>query len=284
MPPLNTADDLREMVAEKELDVKKGFELAGSPELADAFISQLPAAQVEKKQYYKGDSFAWMMFKRKGAGKVKVARDVTWGADEPFWGFSFNIDQDKMRYTYCVPLGCGNIALVGVMPVPEPPVVVPPPVVEETPAPPPVEEVNPFRFLLDAGYYAQFDPGSYIFGRIGGEYRISDQYSVLGLIGASPQVGGEDGESAFLVDILGEYKMSSSLFLNIGIGAWLSDGENEVDTEDTQLDIIAALGVQIYDRPDKINASLFIEMRSAPDEFDDLKGLGRFGAGVRFKF
>lgn len=297
-PPLTTVDSLKSMVETKSPDVKKGFEKAGKPELYEPFVAQLPAAEVETVEFEKGSYFQWMFFKKKGKGAVRVAKDVTWGNDRPFTGFKFDIDHEEQRYTFAVPLGCGNIALVGVQPVPAPAPapepVTPAPVAAIAPTPEPVAEepapmaeaapVSPLRFLADIGYSHQPDPANYIIARIGLEYVINDQFSVLGMIGGAPHVRGSDGESAFLIDVLGEYKFGSRYFIDLGLGGWITDGDSDIPAENSQVDLIAGIGARIFGEPEEFNGSLFIEMRSAFDELDELNDYGRFGAGIRFRF
>ncbi|MCB2216404.1 hypothetical protein [Desulfofustis glycolicus] len=147
-----------------------------------------------------------------------------------------------------------------------------------------VQGVDRVRVLADVGFYRQFDPGTYLFGRVGAEYRINEDFSVLGMVGVAPQIDGEDGETAILVDVLGEYSFASIYFVNFGLGGWLTDGDSDLETEDSQLDVILGLGARIYGEPEAFNTSLFVEIRSAVDELDGLKEYGRFGAGLRFRF
>jgi len=298
-PPLTTVDTLQVMVQAQAQDVKKGFEKAGSPELYEPFVGQLPTTEIEKVDFQKGSWFEWMFFKKKGKGAVRVAKDVTWANEKPFPGFKFDIDHEGQRYTFAVPLGCGNIALMGVKPMP---VVVPPPVavvpapvvVEEEPAaaPAPVAAAaSPIRFIVDAGYYRQFDPAHYLFGRVGLEYKINEQFAVLGLVGGAPKIEGYDGASAFTADLLGEYSFGSRYFVDLGVGGWITDGDDTSDdpnfdprAEDSQFELVAGFGARVYGEPEDFNASLFVEVRSAFDELGQLYDYGRFGVGVRLKF
>ncbi|BHH84032.1 hypothetical protein [Desulforhopalus sp. 52FAK] len=297
-PPLTTVDTLQAMVVDQDQDVKKGFEKAGNPELYEPFVAQLPSAEIEKVDFQKGSWFEWMFFKKKGKGAVRVAKDVTWVNEKPFQGFKFDIDHEGQRYTFGVPLGCGNIALMGVQPVP---VVVPPPVAVVPPPPVAVEEepvvaapvvaASPFRFIVDAGYYRQFDPAHYLFGRVGLEYVINEQFSVLGLVGGAPKIEGYDGASAFTADLLGEYSFGSRYYVDLGVGGWITDGDDSSDdpnfdprAEDSQFEAIAGFGARVYGEPEDVNASLFVEIRSAFDELGQLYDYGRFGVGVRVRF
>lgn len=300
-PPLTTVDTLQAMVKDQSLDVKKGFEKAGRPELYEPFVTQLPTAKVEIVDFEKGSWFEWMFFKKKGKGVVRVAKDVTWGNEKTFPGFMFDIDYDEQRYTFAIPLGCGNIALMGAKPIPVPsPVVAPAPVAEPEPAPAPVADpepvaaagpVSPFGFIADAGYYRQFDPAHYLFGRVGLEYTINDQFSILGLVGGAPKIDGHDGASAFTADLLGEYSFGSRYFVDLGVGGWITDGDDSSDdpnfdprAEDSQFELVAGFGARVYGEPEDFNASLFVEVRSAFDELGQLYDYGRFGVGVRFRF
>lgn len=377
-PPLTTVDSLRAMVASEQADVKIGFEKAGRPDLYEPFITQINTTEVELIDFQKGAWFEWMFFKKKGVGAVRVAKDVTWVSDNTFPGFQFDIESEGTIYTFVVPLGCGNIALMGDKPAP-----LPPP--EPAPAPPvvvaPVNQapqcgmtvssvrafcgeiitvdasgsndadgtiekmtiafvddqgqvvseqvvdgalvadvkmpcgantlkvtlidnegetsaegectaavngVKRTRFLADLGYYRQFDPANYLFGRVGLEYKFTDQFALLGLVGGALHVEGIDGESALLLDLIGEYSFAERFFVDLGIGGWISDEDLDSDddprAEDSQLDLIAGFGARVYGEPEEFNASLFFEMRSAFDELGQLYDYGRFGVGVRFRF
>lgn len=366
-PPLTTIESLVDMVRVKETDIRKGFEVAGRPELAEPFISQLPTADIEAGEFAKGTSFEWMFFKKKGKGQVRVARDVTWGNEKPFPGFKLAVDSEGQRYTFVIPLGCGNIALMDVAPVPVPaaaPVAAKnqPPVCTATVSPAAgycgdkavidatgstdsdgtvvamsvvvtdaegkvvsesagdastlVSEIaipcgtnmvtvtvidddgekstspecttevrgeQRARFLADAGYYHMPDPGHYLFGRVGLEYKLTDNWALLGLVGYAEQFDGIDGDSAFLIDFMGEYSFSR-YFVDFGVGGWFSQGDDDLDTEDTQIDFIVGAGARLFGEPDAFNTSIFVEVRAAADEFDDFIDYGRFGAGLRFRF
>ncbi|MFW2366747.1 MAG: hypothetical protein ACN4GW_10035 [Desulforhopalus sp.] len=369
-PPLTSVDDLHSMVQDKQGEVEKGFSLAGRSDLYKPFMEQLPQAQIDSVEFHKGSTFEWMFYKKKGKGAVRVVKDVTWGSDTPFPGFKFDVDKDGNRYTFAIPNGCGNIALIGMSKIPAV-AAAPAPITPPANQPPtcgavvtPVEAFcggattvdassstdsdgtitrmsiavvdaqgqvvseqvvdggglvadiampcgpntvkvtvtdndgqsstsaectvnvsgsSRTRFIADLGYYRQFDPGNYLFGRVGLEYKINEDFSILGMVGGAPQISGTDGESAFIADLLGEYSFSR-YFVDFGVGAWLTDGDDDNDAEDSQLDLIAAFGARIYGEPEDFNASLFVEVRSGIDELDKLYEYGRFGFGVRFRF
>jgi hypothetical protein len=146
---------------------------------------------------------------------------------------------------------------------------------------------SPFRFIGDIGYYRQPDPADYIFGRIGVEYPLNEQFSALGMVGVAGKIKGDDGDHALLVDVIGQYNWQAgdiNGFAGLGLGGWITFGDGDNDSEDTDLDLIANVGARVYGEPNDFNTSVFLEVRSAIDEIDDLTDYGRFGAGVRFQF
>ncbi len=146
-----------------------------------------------------------------------------------------------------------------------------------------VEGKSRVNMVADVGAYHMFDPGNWAFGRIGLEYHVNDAFSVLGLAGFAPHTGGEDGDSAGLVDLLGEYRMDR-FFVNFGLGGWLSKGNDDIDYEDKDLDVIAGFGFRLGGDDGGFNTSLFTEMRSGVDELGKIIDCGRFGAGLRLRF
>ncbi len=363
-PPLTTPQELIDMVQTQSADVEKGFALAGASDLYEPFVSQLPNADIKAVDFQKGSYFEWMFFKTKGKGTVKVAKDLTWGNEKPFPGYQVDITKDNKVYTFAIPLGCGNVALMGVREV-EPVAVVAPNkapqcgmtvsstrafcndvvTVDATGSNDPdgditkmtvafidnngqvvsqqevegglvgqvavpcgtnqlkvtlednqgavsesdqcvadVTGVSRARFLADAGYMHQFDPAHYLFGRVGLEYMLTEDWSVLGMIGAAGKWYGLDGTTAMLVDVMGEYKFGGRFFVDLGVGGWITDGDDDLDTEDSQLDAILSIGSRIYGEPDAFNVSVFAEVRSAFDEMDGIDEFGRFGLGLRARF
>lgn len=288
-PPLASVDDFQEMVTTQQADIKKGFEIAGIGPVFDSFMAQVGDADIKKVDYYKGQKLQWMFYRRNGEGPVRVDNTVLWEGDTPFAGYEFYIDHDGDRYTFAVPMICGNIALkdVGPVPVPPPP---PPPVAKPEPKPEPEPEAVvpvaaalPLGWLLDAGYLYQGDPANYLFIRGGVEYPFDENFSIIGMLGVAPKIEGDDGKTAFLADILLNYQWNK-LFVAGGVGAWLTGGDSDLDTEDNDIDLILELGYQFYEKPEKFKLSGFVEARSAFDEMSDFDLYGRVGAGLRFKF
>ncbi len=152
--------------------------------------------------------------------------------------------------------------------------------------------IYPIRYVADAGYLRLSDPADFGFGRIGVEYAFNQRLSFLGMIGGATKVDGNDGDDAWLVDFMLQYNMFfmrmgdawNPVFVGFGLGGWMSDGDDDIDSEDSDIDIIAQVGAQLFGHPDRFNTSIFFEARSGIDETDKLSEYGRFGAGLRFRF
>lgn len=292
-PPLTSVDQMKTMFAEKGDDLRMGLEKAGMPELYEPLMTQLPNAEVTAAQYPKGTELDWMFYRRGGKGPVLVDKGVLWESDTPFDGYEFFIDYKDKRYTFVVPLACGNLALADIGGVPVAPVVAPPPEPKPEPEPEPEPKPEPesvvppaalpLAMIADVGYLYQADPANYLMFRGGVEYPINDNLSVLGLIGVAPKVEGIDGKTAFLIDAFLNYNWSKA-FVGVGLGGWLTGGDSDLDTEDNDLDILLDVGYQLYEKPEKYKISAFIEARSAVDELGDFDMYGRLGGGLRFSF
>lgn len=270
--PLTSIEDLRAAVAKYQADLKAGFALAGEPELYEAFAQQFASVTVEEVKIQPGETLQWMLYKRKGKGKVRIIRDVTWGGAQPFDAYRFVIKKDNMLYEFVVPVICTNLALKGASPAP---VVAPPP----PPPPPPAKVVPPPRKwfpVIDVAYYRQFDPANYVGLRAGVEYKFNPHVSVMGLLGGMAKVQGDDGESQAVVDVLLNFYVDRFF---VGLG-----GGYRFGSDDNHFDIVADIGARVYGDPQAFNVSLFLEGRIAVDETDDISTYSRFGFGVRIKF
>ncbi|MDU9047741.1 MAG: IMCp domain-containing protein [Candidatus Electrothrix sp. Rat3] len=154
------------------------------------------------------------------------------------------------------------------------------------------ECIYPVRFVADMGYLRLSDPADFGFGRIGVEYAFNQRLSFLGMIGGATKVDGSDGDDAWLIDFMLQYNLFflqvadrwNPVFLGFGLGGWMSNGDDDIDSEDSDIDIIAQIGAQVFGHPDSFNTSVFFEARSGIDETDKLSEYGRFGAGLRFRF
>ncbi|MCI5148011.1 MAG: hypothetical protein D3916_01140 [Candidatus Electrothrix sp. MAN1_4] len=162
----------------------------------------------------------------------------------------------------------------------------------EAPAPCCPECIYPIRYVADAGYLRLSDPADFGFGRIGVEYAFNQRLSFLGMLGGATKSDGSDGEDAWLIDFMLQYNLAymqmgdawNPIFLGFGLGGWMSDGDDDIDSEDSDIDIIAQVGAQLFGHPDSFNTSVFLEARSGIDELGSLSKYGRFGAGLRFRF
>ncbi|MCJ7801651.1 MAG: hypothetical protein MUP82_04760 [Candidatus Marinimicrobia bacterium] len=123
---LKSTDDLLKMVKQNESDIQTGFTEAGMSKVFDDFIDQLPNAEIKKVEIKDGSNFEWMFGRKDGKGPIRLAKNVTWVNNSSFSAFQFHIDSNEKRYTFIVPLVCGNLTLSGVTNAP----IVIPPVVE----------------------------------------------------------------------------------------------------------------------------------------------------------
>ncbi len=124
-PPLTSIADLNNLVSSVPEDIKAGFALAGLPELYQPFMNQYPDAEIREIRVAKGETLAWMLYKKNGKGPVRITRNVSWGADSPFKAYELDIDYNGSRYVMVIPFACGNLALREVSNIPAP-VVEPP--------------------------------------------------------------------------------------------------------------------------------------------------------------
>jgi hypothetical protein len=289
-PPLTSVEDLRYMMQVARGDIWEGMNQAGYPHLFEPLMAQYHQVQIDRVEYSPGQNFLWMLSKERGYGQVRVVRDMVWGGNHMLSSYEFSIAKDGMNYVFSVPLACGNLALKEVHPISG-------------------KGLSgkgkwlgssgcsgfaclPFRFVADVGYLKQTDPADYLLLRVGFEHYLTERLSLLSMIGGAPKMAGSDGTDAFLVDFLLQYdwfrfmlgNQWSQTFVGIGLGGWITSGDSDNPAEDTDLDVIANIGARIYGDPNAFNASLFLEARSAVDEFDSLADYGRFGFGLRCRF
>jgi hypothetical protein len=282
-PPLTSVSDLKEMMQISQADIQDGLYQAGYPELYQPLMEQFPQATVSRVDYLPGQTFVWMLSKDNGGyGSVRAVNDMTWGGRKRIAAYEFSIHNNGTQYVFAVPLACGNLALKEVI---------------GTTTGGGKGQVGclscySFRFVTDAGYLHQSDPGDYLLLRAGIEHSLSERLSFLAMVGGAPHISGTDGDDALLVDFLLQYdwfrfmfgNQWSSAFVGVGMGGWITSGNDKLDAEDTDVDVIANIGARIYGQPETFNASLFFEARSAVDEFDEIANYGRFGAGLRCRF
>jgi hypothetical protein len=273
-PPLKSEADLRTLVKTKGTDLKTGFSKAGNAELYSAFEEQFPTVKIEPIKIQKGETMQWMLFKKKGKGPVAVAKDVTWGGAAPLDAYRFYIIKDQKRYEIVVPYECGNVALKDVTAIASP---TPPPVVPPPEKPVAVAPKKTGGFIVDAGISTIVDPRTFLFGRVGYEYPLTDNLYVMGLIGGFGRIGGDEGGSAFVADAILDYRWTR-FSVGFGGGYWSADGG--------KFDLIADLGFRLGEDSNTFlgKSTLFLELRSAADEMDEMRDRGRLGMGLRYRF
>lgn len=279
-PPLRSVSDLRSMMQVNQEDIRDGLYQAGYPELYQPLMEQFPQAPISRVEYLPGQNFVWMLSKEYNS--VRVVNDMVWGGRRSLAAYEFSIYSNGAQYVFAVPLVCGNLALkeiinaggtggtgqVGCL------------------------SCYGFRFVADAGYLHQSDPADYLLLRAGIEHQLNDRVSFLAMVGGAPHLSGKDGDDAILVDFLLQYdwfrfmfgNQWSQAFIGVGMGGWITSGDDKLKGEDTDVDVIAEIGARIYGQPETFNTSLFFEARSAVDELDDIANYGLFGAGLRCRF
>ena len=276
---LKSVDDLQQMVVSLRSDLKNGFERVGAADLFEGFVTQVNQGDVDTIEVQPGQKMQWMIFRN--ARAVKVITDLVWAGEKPFTAYQLDVEKSGTRYSFIIPVTCGNVALAQTSTVPAPasaPQPVTAPQETATPASPPeVDEPDKGHFVADIGVMYMDEPVTYLPVRVGYDYRFCDYFSLLGLVGYAPVIHGKGGidDGAIMADLLGVFRYGR-MFLGAGAGYWHSDLSEHGDG-------IAELGYVIFGEPEEQNVSLFVEGRSAFDEFDHLEN-GRIGAGVRFQF
>lgn len=276
---LKSVDDLRHMVESLRSDLKNGFERVGAADLFEGFVTQVNQGDIDTIKVQPGQKMQWMIFRN--ARAVKVITDLVWAGNEPFTAYQLDVEKSGTRYSFIIPVICGNVALVEASTVPasaSAPLPVTAPQETATPASPPAAvEPDKGHFVADIGVMYMDEPVTYLPVRVGYDYRFCDYFSLLGLVGYAPVIHGKGGidDGAIMADLLGVFRYGR-MFLGAGAGYWHSDLSEHGDG-------IAELGYILFGEPEEQNVSLFVEGRSAFDEFDHLEK-GRIGAGVRFQF
>jgi hypothetical protein len=110
-PPLTSEADLRVLVKSRTAQIRTGFANAGYPNLYRDFSKQFPTATIDSIKVSPGETFKWMLFRKKGSGPVIVTKDVTWGGSGPLDAYRFYINSKGQRYEFAVLNACGNFSL-----------------------------------------------------------------------------------------------------------------------------------------------------------------------------
>jgi len=132
-------------------------------------------------------------------------------------------------------------------------------------------------FVGDIGLLQQFDPATFLTIRVGYMHKFNEKVAITVLVGGAPLLNGRSDNPATIGDIKLSYYPVPRFFLSAGIGMWHT-------TFKTRTDFILDTGYQLTNNPNGPNFSIYLEGRSAFDEFDDISGLGRFGGGIRAHF
>lgn len=123
----------------------------------------------------------------------------------------------------------------------------------------------------------QIDPATFFPIRVGYMHRFNPKNAVAGLVGFAPLAEGCEDNPPLLADAFYFFYPTPKYFLGTGVGLW--------DTSfDTRFDLLLEAGVLLTENPTGVNFGLFIEGRSAFDEFDELEEKGRLGIGLRMFF
>jgi len=104
------APEMMKVIAEKYADdIKRGFDLAGTPSLYAPFIDQIRQSAFTEKQLAVGGKMLWMIFRAQG--QINVVYDLEWAGQAPLAVLSFSIQEGDKKYELIMPKACGNISL-----------------------------------------------------------------------------------------------------------------------------------------------------------------------------
>ena len=104
------APEMMKVIADKYADdIKRGFDLAGYPNLYPPFIDRVRQSAFTEKELAVGGKMLWMIFRAQG--QINVVQDLEWAGQEPLAVLSFSIQEGDKRYELIMPKACGNIAL-----------------------------------------------------------------------------------------------------------------------------------------------------------------------------
>ncbi len=286
-----TSEDVSSIIFEYAKDLQTGFSKSGATELYSPFMEQLKPGALEEVNVYPGEILMWMIYKK--GKRIRVFNDVEWAGKGPFTAFRYVIQHNDNAYEFIIPKKCINVALksITVMPTSEPlaAVVAPPPEPEPTPeeptAPPPTVVAPPppppktCFFVGDVGLL-RMDPPPETYHlplRAGYMCKVAEQLAVVGLVGGAPLLSGCGDRPAILGDVLLAFYPVSRFFIGAGAGFWHT-------SEKSRGDAVVKTGFHLTENVDAPNVVLYLEGRSAFDEFDRLSEDGRFGGGIQLHF
>lgn len=323
-PPLTSEADLTALVKSRNTHIRSGFAKAGYPDLYKAFSEQFPLATIDSIKVFPGETFQWMLFRKKGSGPVIVAKDVTWGGAGPLDAYRFYIDSNGKRHEFVVLNRCGNLSLRNVAQIPKAAVAPPAPIPAAPPAAPaappaptpaaperaaalpaPIPAAPPAapaappapapaaKEIAPAASVAAVSAAKWPLVVDAGFSRQNDPASYL-----FARVGYEIpliDKLSFIGFVGGSFRIGGE----DGGSAFIADamldyhwwnrlsfglGAGYWSGDGGHVDAIANLGFLLFGEPNTFNGTLFIEGRSAIDEMDKISDQGRFGLGMRFRF
>jgi len=289
-----TADDVSSIIFEYAKDLKTGFGKSGAIALYSPFMAQLKPGALEEVNIYPGETLMWMIYKR--GKRIKVVNDVEWDGKKPFTAFRYVVNHNDNAYEFIIPKICINVALKSITVVPQrevpvAAVVIPPAVSDEAPLPTPVAPPTTAArvvappppkncfFVGDVGGL-RMDPPPETFHlplRAGYMCKVAEQLAVVGLVGGAPLLSGCGDRPAILGDVILAFYPISRFFIGGGAGFWHT-------SEKTRGDAVVKTGFHLTENVNAPNVVLYLEGRSAFDEFDRLSEDGRFGGGLQLHF
>jgi|GEM_PF-262624 len=105
-----SAPEIMKIMAENYTDdIRRGFELAGQPNLYLPFMDRVRQSAFSERDLAVGTRLEWMVF-RSGA-QIKVIHDLEWAGKEPLPVLSFTVQDGNNKYELIMPKSCGNISL-----------------------------------------------------------------------------------------------------------------------------------------------------------------------------
>lgn len=283
------AEDVSSIIFEYAKDMKLGFIKAGAIALYSPFMEQLKPGALTEVSIHPGETLMWMIFKK--GKRINVENDVEWAGKKPFTAFRYVVQHNDNAYEFIIPKICINVALKSITIVPKQaaPVVAvvtpsPEPTPEPTPAPrvvtpPPPPPPKTCFYVGDVGVL-RMDPPPETFHlplRAGYMCKLSEQLAVVGLLGGAPLLSGCGDRPAILGDVILAYYPVSRFFIGGGGGFWHTSNK-------TRADAVFKTGYHLTENVDAPNFVIYLEGRSAFDEFDTMSEDGRFGGGLQIHF
>lgn len=113
-----TPEAFKAVVEKYADDVRRGFELAGTPELYSPFMERVRESTFTERELAVGSTMLWMVFRSQG--EIKVIHDLEWAGRGPLPVFAVSVQAGDRKYEIILPKACGNVALERVEGAPAP--------------------------------------------------------------------------------------------------------------------------------------------------------------------